>query len=100
MELNAMTLPELKQLKKGVDKAIQTFEDRQKQAALTELEKKAADLGFSLSDLMGTGKVKKVSPPKYCNPADPSQTWTGRGRTPQWMKDLEAAGGSRESALI
>lgn len=100
MNLNTMALPELKQLKKDVDKAIQSFEHRQKQAALAELEKTAADLGFSLNELMGSGKVKKVSPPKYRNPADSDQTWTGRGRTPQWVKDLEAAGGSREDTLI
>lgn len=100
MNLDDMPLAELKALRKNVEKAISSFEARQKQAALTELEKKAADMGFSLGELMGTGKVRKVSPPKYRNPADASQTWTGRGRTPQWMKDLEAAGKSRDDALI
>jgi DNA-binding protein H-NS len=23
--------------------------------------------------------------PKYANPDDPSQTWTGRGRGPNWL---------------
>ena len=100
MNLNEMPLAELKTLRKDVDKAIVSFEARQKQAALAELEKKAADMGFSLNELMGAGKARKVSPPKYRNPADASQTWTGRGRTPQWMKDLEASGKSRDDALI
>ena len=30
-------------------------------------------------------KVAKVAP-KYRNPADPSQTWSGRGRQPRWFK--------------
>ncbi|MCB1766993.1 MAG: H-NS histone family protein, partial [Candidatus Competibacteraceae bacterium] len=25
--------------------------------------------------------------PKYRNPADPDQTWTGRGKMPNWLKD-------------
>ena len=100
MDLNTLTLKELKKLRKDVDKKIADFENRKKREALSELEKKAAELGFSLSDLTGTAKVKKVSPPKYRNPADPEQTWTGRGRTPLWVKALETAGESRDDALI
>ena len=100
MDLNTLTLKELKKLRKDVDKTIADFENRKKREALSELEKKAAELGFSLSDLTGTAKVKKVSPPKYRNPNDATQTWTGRGRIPLWMKALENAGGSRDDTLI
>ncbi|MBK8191490.1 MAG: H-NS histone family protein [Vampirovibrionales bacterium] len=34
-------------------------------------------------------------PPKYRNPSDPTQTWTGRGKAPAWMAGLD-----RESCLI
>ena len=100
MDLNTLSLKELKKLRKDVEKTIESFEDRKKREAVIELEKKAAEMGFSLSDLTKIGKVKKVSPPKYRNPADPEQTWTGRGRTPLWVKAIEAAGGSRDDALI
>jgi DNA-binding protein H-NS len=30
--------------------------------------------------------------PRYRNPADASQQWTGRGRQPQWVKDWLEAG--------
>ncbi len=100
MDLNTLTLKELKKLRKDVDKTIADFENRKKREALAELEKKAAEMGFTLSELANVGKVKKISPPKYRNPADPDQTWTGRGRTPLWVKALESAGGSREDALI
>lgn len=101
MNLNTLSLKELKKLRKDVDTAIADFENRKKREALAELEKKAAELGFSLSELTGkAGKVKKVSPPKYRNPNDPDQTWTGRGRIPLWMKEYEAKGGSRDDALI
>ena len=100
MDLNTLTLKELKKLRKDVDKTIADFENRKKREALSELEKKAAEMGFSLSDLTGAAKVKKVSPPKYRNPNDPEQTWTGRGRTPLWVKALENTGGSRDDTLI
>jgi DNA-binding protein H-NS len=100
MDLNTLTLKELKKLRKDADKAIADFENRKKREALSELEKKAAEMGFSLSELTGAAKVKKASPPKYRNPSDPEQTWTGRGRIPLWMKVLENAGGSRDDTLI
>jgi DNA-binding protein H-NS len=34
---------------------------------------------------------RKVAP-KYRDPANPAQTWTGRGRTPVWVQALQAAG--------
>lgn len=41
---------------------------------------------------------RKVAP-KYRDPANAAQTWTGRGRTPAWVQALQAAG-QLESALI
>lgn len=41
---------------------------------------------------------KKVAP-KYRNPANPEQAWTGRGRTPLWVQELEKAG-NLASAVI
>jgi DNA-binding protein H-NS len=41
---------------------------------------------------------KKVAP-KYRNPANPDQTWTGRGVSPSWVQALKAAG-TLDSALI
>ncbi|MSQ68785.1 MAG: H-NS histone family protein [Gammaproteobacteria bacterium] len=41
---------------------------------------------------------KKI-PPKYRNPANPMQTWTGRGVTPGWVQALKA-NGTLETAFI
>jgi DNA-binding protein H-NS len=41
------------------------------------------------------GKVK----PKYRNPANPAQTWAGRGLSPLWFKALKAEG-KEHTALI
>ena len=92
-DLNAMTLAELKSLDKKIQKAISKFEEREKKKALTTLKAKAKEMGFSLEELTsGTpakaekpaapAKPRKKVPPKYANPADKSQTWTGRGRRP------------------
>lgn len=39
-------------------------------------------------------------PPKYRNPADPAQTWAGRGVQPRWFREALAAGRSAEDLLI
>lgn len=41
---------------------------------------------------------KKVEA-KYRNPADPSQTWTGRGRSPAWIKQLVDTGRLEEAVI-
>ena len=99
IDLDGLSLKELKQLQKQVAKAISTFEDRKKKEALAALEAKAAEMGFCLSDLT-TGKGGKISAPKYQNPDDPTQTWTGRGRKPGWFAQALERGTSPEEMLI
>ena len=38
--------------------------------------------------------------PKYRNPGNPSQTWSGRGTQPQWVRELLAAGTQLEDIRI
>lgn len=39
-------------------------------------------------------------PAKYRNPEKPEETWSGRGRTPIWLRDLEANGRQRDEFRI
>ncbi|WP_412565246.1 H-NS family nucleoid-associated regulatory protein [Thalassobius sp. MITS945101] len=100
IDLNALSLAELKSLEKKVTKAIASFEDRKKKEALSELEAKAKELGYSLSELTG-GKAPKVAgTPKYANPDNADQTWTGKGRRPDWFNAALEAGKSPEDLAI
>ena len=92
IDLSAMSKADLQKLQKDVAKAIETFDDRARQEALSALEAQAKEMGFSLSELTGAKKSKTVNPPKYRNPANPDQTWTGRGRQPAWIKAAIDAG--------
>lgn len=100
INLNAMSLDELKALQKNVAKAIDGYKERQRLQALAELEAKASEMGFSLSELLGGKKGKKAGIPKYRNPADPSATWTGKGRRPDWVNQALAAGKSLDDLAI
>lgn len=61
--------------------------------------------GFSVEELFGfgarrgRGAVRKVKP-KYKNPSDAKQTWSGRGRQPVWFRDAVAAGKKEKDLLI
>ena len=95
IELNELSLKDLKALQARVEKAIETYTERQKRDAIVELEARARDLGFSLNELLTVKPAKKpraAAAPKYANPADPSQTWSGRGRPPGWFSEAIAEG--------
>ncbi len=94
--LEAMSLKELRQLQKGLAKAISTYEDRHKAEARAKLEAIAKEMGYSLADLIGVD-VKITRAPavaKYRHPENAALTWSGRGRKPLWLVDALAAGKS------
>lgn len=103
IDLNSFSLTDLKQLQRDVTKAIDGYEDRQRQEARAELEQKARELGFSLNELVEAPRRKsgrKVFPPKYRHPENPELTWSGRGRRPEWIKEFTENGGQLDDLLI
>lgn len=97
IDLENMSKDELVKLKSEVEKAIASAEKRALQNARRAAEKAAAEFGFKLEELTGAEKprataAKKAGVAKYRNPEDDSQTWTGKGRQPQWFKDALAKG--------
>lgn len=51
---------------------------------------------------LGIKPTKKAgkSKPVYANPDDTTQTWTGKGRQPNWVASYLALGKTLESTLI
>lgn len=103
MDINNLSLKELKDLQSQVAKAIASFEDRKKREAIAELEEKARALGYSLAELAGAApQARKRAPAaaKYANPADASDTWSGRGRKPRWFEAALKSGKAPEDMAI
>ena len=101
--IEKMTLEELQATQKEVEAAIKGYEKKRKAEALAAAREAARAHGFSLEELMGgKGPAKSTTKgvAKYANPADPSQTWTGRGRQPGWVKDALAAGKSLDTMAL
>lgn len=91
INVDKLSLKELVDLEAKVQKAIAAARDRER----AELKKKVADLaethGFSVAELFGgargraAGKGKSIGVAKYANPENRADTWTGRGRKPNWL---------------
>lgn len=96
IDLDKMSLKDLKALQTQVARQIEDFEERRKRDALKEIEDKARSLGFSLEEILGAKQKRKRTPAKakYANPANASETWTGRGRKPRWVEAALKAGKS------
>jgi DNA-binding protein H-NS len=102
MDLSQYSLKELKDLQTRIAKEIEGFKDRKKREALLALEEKARELGFSISELTGAAKIRKRSPAvaKYSNPANDSETWSGRGRKPLWFVAALKSGKRPQDMMI
>jgi DNA-binding protein H-NS len=87
INVDKMSLKELVSLEAKLKSAIAVARDEER----SELKKKMAELagshGFSVSELFdgARGRKKPVGIAKYANPDDRSDTWTGRGRKPNWL---------------
>lgn len=62
--------------------------------------------GLGLEEVFGgrasaaRGKVRSKVKPKYRNPADHAQTWSGRGKRPRWFTAALGAGKKEKDLLI
>lgn len=50
--------------------------------------------GFTIDELFGARqrRTRRPARPKYRNPADPTQIWSGRGKRPRWFTAALNAG--------
>ena len=98
IDLSDYDLGELKGLQAEIEKAIKGRQQQEVSKAREQILAIAQGLGISVEDLLGNGGTKskagggKKVQPQFKNPADDSQTWTGRGRQPRWLADGLAGG--------
>ena len=95
---------EKKLLSRTHDKALAQIVQIARNAGLTA-EQITAALGGKSRAKAAAKTARKASTagrkvaPKYRDPANANNTWTGRGRMPQWVAALQAQG-ALDSALI
>lgn len=100
IDVNTLSKDDLVKLKADVEKALKSIDTRRRAEAKKAADAAAKEFGFSLDELVdSTGKGSK-GVAKFANPADPAQTWTGRGRKPNWVVEWLGSGKALEDLAL
>ena len=100
-KIDNLTYGDLLKLEERLKSAIAARKTQDAKVTKEELRAMAAKAGFDLEELFGKrGPKKGKGIAKYRNPKDPAQTWTGRGRKPNWLIDAVKKGGKLDSYAI
>ena len=108
IDLKALSPKELQSLITNAEAHMQEAKTTQVQEIRKKIDTLLNNAGLALADVYPTrgGKVSKAGKralvaPKYRNPEDASQTWSGRGKRPLWMvAALKRRGVTLDSLLI
>src|SRR5712672_2148008 len=100
MNLKSMSIDKLSKLREQVDAALSSKvieERRAVQDQLGKLERLGTN-GLRLKG--GRGGLRGPVAPKYRNPANPTETWAGRGLKPRWLAAALKSGKKLEDFSI
>jgi DNA-binding protein H-NS len=100
MALKSMSVAKLQDLREKVDAAISEKISARREELETELSRLQRYDGHGGAKATRRSGPRGRVAPKYRNPADPSQTWAGRGLQPHWLKAAIKSGKKLESFLI
>ena len=103
ISLDGMRYVELVDLQRKIEIAISERKQSEREELRRQIEELAQNSGFEVDEVVGgqrsSRKGAKIAP-KYRNPKNPSETWTGRGRQPRWLAAELNRGKKLESFLI
>jgi len=97
INLNEFEFEELLELSKRIEDEIERRHVEGVKQTLAQMKNLAASLGMTVEEVMKVDELQKTKAkgvPKYRNPDNPSQTWTGRGKKPKWFTDALERGHS------
>lgn len=98
MDLSNMSSADLRNLQEQVKRELKQREGQDLAKAREQILAIAQSVGLPVKDLVSGavtargGKKTGSVAPRYRNPADATQQWTGRGRQPKWVKEWVDAG--------
>jgi len=99
--LQGLTLNDLVDFKKILLVAIEKREETETKEFISRVDQLAIESGLSMNDIFTTkAKAKAKSIPKYRNPSNKNEEWTGKGRKPKWVLGLLEEGKSLEELKI
>jgi DNA-binding protein H-NS len=107
LNLDAMSVDDMRQLHKEISRVLSvrlTMEKRELEKRLAQLrrEMRQSDPADAQS-WKGEPRERRKYPrvfPKYRNPKEPSETWSGRGKQPRWLAAALKTGHTIEEFVI
>jgi DNA-binding protein H-NS len=108
LSLDAMSIDDMWQLHEEVTRQLSvrlTSEKRELERRLAQLrrEKEGPQAGTGDKSVAEAAKQRRKYPrvfPKYRNPSEPSETWSGRGKQPRWLTAALKTGHTIEEFVI
>jgi DNA-binding protein H-NS len=109
IDLSGLSVAELEKLIESAKARIEVVKRQKFSELRRSLEAQAREAGFDVYDLFSGARTakpaaaeggKRAVAPKYRNPANHLQTWTGRGKQPHWVRDALAGGASLDTLAI
>ena len=94
---------ELGELAEAVAKERARRQEEAMKGALAKINEVAAGVGMTVEALLARQAKPRAGvkgKPKYRNPEDPKQTWTGKGQRPGWFVAAQARGISPDDMEI
>ncbi|MBF0604994.1 MAG: H-NS histone family protein [Nitrospirae bacterium] len=104
----SLPLEELVTLSADIDSLIKKKRREKSKQIRSQMNELARVAGYeSIEEFVEnqTGRMTRSDkglklPPKYRNPQDHDQTWSGKGPTPKWLREYENNGRNREDLRI
>lgn len=103
VDLSKFSVEELQTLAQNIEAEIVSRRESERERVLNQMRELAGSLGMSLEDVLRQERIKSgvgIVPPKYRHPDNPSLTWTGRGKRPNWVTEALASGKTLEELAI
>ena len=94
VDLSAFSVEELEDLRNAIDEEKIRRRNEERERLVAELHDAAARYGMSVNKFLKTQDKKRrvAAAPKYRNPDNPKQIWSGRGKQPAWVQKALANG--------
>ncbi|RYY79791.1 MAG: H-NS histone family protein [Moraxellaceae bacterium] len=105
-DISNLSVAELEKLTDEAGALIESKKEQELDTAYDKITEIAASVGVTLDELVGRGNktskttTRKPVAPRYRNPENQQETWTGRGKQPRWLAGKLAGGAKLEDFLI
>ncbi len=101
MNLAELSLNELQDLQKRIEKELVVRKVQEKERLRKQILQQVEAVGLTLDDVFGKGAaVADKAKVKFRDPQNPDNTWAGKGRKPGWLVQALAQGRSLEEFRI